>query len=146
MLPPDLIPILLIYASFFSLEFLHLSPIFDFLCCLFMHLSTLSSQNASSAPGLIQQDFCWLFMPWAPSTQNTGPPAKSQELYTYLTGAKTEVFPNLSNSSRIRCSNSSNTSTKHTPQHIHTPIQQELLLPSCCPWMIFRVPSGAPAS
>lgn len=111
MLPPVLIPMLLIYAPFFSLEFLHLSPIFEFHRCLLMRLSTLTSQHVSSAPGLIQQDFCWLFMRWAPGTQNTGPPVKSQELCTYMIGAKTEVFPNLSNSSRIRCSNSSNTST-----------------------------------
>lgn len=73
MLPPVLMPILLIYASFFSLEFLHLFPTFEFPCCLFMHLSTLTSQHVSSAPGLIQQHFCWLFIPWAPSTQYTGP-------------------------------------------------------------------------
>lgn len=58
------------------------------------------------------------------------------------------ICPNQSNSSSIRLSNFFSTSTEHTLQHVHTPAisRGQLLLPSCCPWMIFRVPSGAPAS
>lgn len=157
MLPPVLMPILLIYASFFSLEFLHLFPTFEFPCCLF-HASLHSNFSACElCPRAHTTAFLLAFHTLGPKysihrpsahlpPHQPTPPVKSQELCTYLAGAKTEVFPNLSNSSRIRCPNSSNTSTKYTPQHIHTPVQEELLLPSCCPWMIFRVPSGAPAS
>lgn len=112
MLPPVLMPILLIYASFFSLEFLHLFPTFEFPCCLF-HASLHSNFSACElCPRAHTTAFLLAFHTLGPKysihrpsahlpPHQPTPPVKSQELCTYLAGAKTEVFPNLSNSSRI---------------------------------------------